>query len=243
MTKKFGAQTTENVERSGDRLGGGRTVLDAGIYRGATVKAAYTGKSQSSNADSITVIMDVNGTEVSSTYWVTNKDGKNTYQTKAGKDALLGGYDDMDQFSLLAGGVPLNEADFEDKVIKIYDFEKRADVEVSRPTMVDCIGEKLTVAIQRTKLNKREKVGDEYVNKAETYEINEIVKFFQDETDLTVEEIKAGLEKADFVHRWEEKFAGQVNDKSVEVSGKPGAPTGGAPQAKSASVTGMFKKK
>ena len=244
MSKKFGAQKTENAERSGDRLGGGRVVLDAGIYRGCTVKAAYTGKSQSSNAESITVIVDVNGQEVSQTFWVTNKDGGNTYKTKTGKDALLGGYDDMDQFSLLTAGVPLNEVDFEDKIVKIYNFDKKADEEVSRPTMVDVIGEKITVAIQRIKQNKREKNDDgEYVNKADTYESNEIVKFFQDETDLTVEEIKSGLEKADFVHRWDEKYSGQVYDKSVEVTGKPGAPKTGAPAPKPAGATGMFKKK
>ena len=56
-------------------------------------------------------------------------------------------------------------------------------------------------------------------------------------------EIKSGLEKADFVHRWDEKYSGQVYDKSVEVTGKPGAPKTGAPAPKPAGATGMFKKK
>lgn len=247
MTKLFGSQTTENVERSGDRLGGGRALVDTGVYD-ATIKAAYVQKSQSSASQGIVVVLDVNGIEVSDTFWITNKEGKNTYTVKgSGKQALLGGYDDMDQFSLLATGVPLNEADFEEKMVQVYDFDQQANVNVARPTMVDAIGEKITVGIHRVKENKRTKGDDgEYHNTAETRELNNIVKFFQIDTGLTVDEIKAGRENPDFINRWKERFGNEVIDKVESVGGKAGAPAAKGPPERAAAASaggGIFKKK
>ena len=112
MTKMFGNVTTAGLESAGDRIGGGRQLLESGIYTG-TVKLAYAGKAKSSASQSVTVHLDINGQEHRETFWVTNKQGENFYADKQDpkKKFPIPGYASIDELCLVTTGFPLSEQD------------------------------------------------------------------------------------------------------------------------------------
>ena len=79
----FGNMSRDGLEESRDVLGGG-FILPTNVYDGI-IKLAYAGKAQSSNAQSVTVHVDIDGKEYRETIWITNRDGQNSYPDK--KDA------------------------------------------------------------------------------------------------------------------------------------------------------------
>lgn len=137
MTKMFGNLTTDGLEVAGDTLGGGGAV-ESGAYDGI-VKAAYVGKSNSSNAQSITVILTVGNREIRDTQWITNRNGENFYVDKndSSKRHPLPGYTLIDELCYCASGKSLAEQDIEEKVLKIYSFEERKEVNQSVPVLTD----------------------------------------------------------------------------------------------------------
>lgn len=244
MSNVFANQTTEGYEEEQDRLGGGGTVA-SGVYD-ATVKLAYIGKSQSSNAQSVSIHLDLDGQsfEYRETVWVTNRDNENFYKDKndASKKHALPGWNLIDSLCLLTTGYGLTDQEMEEKVVNLYDFEQRKEL----PRNVVCItplhGEKITVAILETIEDKNVKDGSgKYVPSGDTRTENHIDKFFHAESGMTVSEIKAGKETGEFKEKWAEKNNGSKKDNSTKdasgaktgAPGKPGGSGDGAAPKKS----------
>lgn len=244
MAKLFGNQTTENHEEEQDRLGGGGTI-ESGAYDGK-ITMAYAGKSQSSDAQSITLHVDVNGFEVRQTFWVTNRENLN-YSTKDGKKTTLMGYSIVDSACLVSTGVPLSEQDVEDKVINLYDFDERKEVPKNMPVFVDLIGKEVTVGVIKQIINKKKKNEStgKYDDIDETREENIFDKFFHTPTKMTSTEAKAGMEEAIFYGKWVEKNTGKTKNKAKKITGG-GASGNGAPPSASGTSTkpksNMFNK-
>lgn len=245
MTKMFGNLSDAGLEKEGDRLGGS-FLFDTGVYL-AEVKLAYAGSSNAgdSKAQSITVHLDIDGKEYRETFWITNRDGNNFYADKqdSSKKRPLPGYTMMDDLALLTTGEALTECEAEEKVHRLYDFEKRAEVPQNVPTLTPMIGQAVRVAIVRQIVNKRAKVGDEYKPTAETREENVVEKFFFADDKRTVTEIREEIDTAVFHDKWLERNAGKVRDKTVEAEGVPGVPGKPAPGKAPAPKTSLFAKK
>ena len=251
MTKMFGNLTTEGLEETGDRLGGG-ALLETGVYTG-TVKLAYAGKSQISDAQKVAVHIDINGTEFREDFYVTNRNGENSYQDKRDpkKKHPLPGFSMIDDLCLVTTGFGLADQDIEEKVIKLYDFEAKRETPQNVPVLVDLLNQPITVAIVKQTVDKRQKADSgEYVATGETRDENVAEKFFHVDTRRTVTEIKAGIEEATFIDKWEAKNAGKTRNKSTGGEGRSGAPGAaarpgvpraaapGAPQAPKKSLFG-----
>lgn len=239
MTKMFGNLTDDGLEKSGDRLGGGG-VFDTGVYDGI-VKLAYAGKSTSSNAQSITAHIEINGREFRETFWITNKNGENFYADKkdAKKRHPLPGFTMVDDLCLVTTGMGLADQNVEEKVVNLYDFDAKKEMPQNVPVLIDLIGKPVTVAMFSQIVDKTAKdANGVYQPTGETRNENVADKFFHQESHRTVTEIREGIEEPVFYGKWEEKNAGQPpRNRAQGVQGNTGAPgrpaaaAGGAPGA------------
>lgn len=227
MTKMFGNFTSDQLdEQAEDRLGGGRSVLESGAYV-ATIKALYAGASEG-GAQNMTLIADIDGKEYRETIYFTNRSGQNYYMTQNNKKAPLPGFITVDHICLVATGQPLSEQDTEDKVVKVWDREARAEVARTVPMLVNCLGKQIELGILKTLENKTEKQGNEYVAIADTIEVNSIDKVFDPDSKLTVVEAM-NEQEAKFYEAWCEKNKGNTRDKRTVKDGQGG--TAGRPTA------------
>ena len=223
--KMFSNMTTDGLEEAGDRLGPGG-LIDTGIYEG-TVKLAFAGSAQSSKAQSITIHIDINGFEFRETFWVTNRDNENFYVDKKdpNKKHPLPGFQMVDELCLVTTGYPLTDQDFEEKVVQLYDYEKKKDAPQNVPVLINLLGKPVRVAVVKQVVDKQKKNdAGVYVNTGETREENVADKFFHQESLRTVSEIRNGAEEATFHDAWKTKNAGKTRNRAKGAQGNSGTP-------------------
>lgn len=244
MSNLFANMTTDGLEQTQDRLGGGYAARETDLYTGK-IKAMYAGQA-ASGARSVSIIMDMeDGQEYRETFYITNKAGQNYFLNKSDptKKVPLPGFTIVDDICLVTTGKPLAEQATEDKVINLYDPEQKKEMPKAVPMLTEVIGNEVTLGILKQLENKSEKVGNDYVPTAETREINVTDKVFHTESRRTVVEAKSGAEKAAFIDSWAERNKGQTRDKrtikdgQAGQAGKPGAPKAAPTAAPAAGAT------
>lgn len=219
--------TKDNLEQEDDRLGGGGGLLDTGIYS-ATVKLAYAGQS-ANGARNVNLIFQMpNGNEFRETIYITNRKGEHFY-LRDGKQMPLPGFSMIDSLCTIATEKPLAEQETSERVVKLYDFDQKAEVNTKVTVLTDLLGKSVSLAILRVLENKSVKDSNNvYQPTAETRELNTIDKVFHTETKLTVSEARKGLEAGEFWDKWEAKNAGKTRD-SRKIKGD-GVGNASAPQ-------------
>jgi len=240
MATLFANMKTDGIEDGGDRLGG-FGAIEANVYTGP-LKAFYAGKS-SGGASSLTVVVGLDGgKEFSETVYITNRAGENFYLDKTDKTKkhMLPGFKTINDIVLCTLGKPLEELQFEDKVINVYDHDAGKEMPKSVPMAVEILGQSITLAIKKTIEDKTKKDGNgEYQPTGDTKEVNNIDKVFDTDSKLTVSEAMNGEKTSAFHDAWIERNKGKVNDKSSKndntrsggVAGRPGGSNAGPPQA------------
>lgn len=227
----FGNLKTDGLEETQDRLGGFKA-LDTDIYTGE-IKVAYAGES-TGGAKSLTVIAMFDGKEYRETLWITNKKGENFFMAKdksgkeTGKKSALPGFTVANDLCLCTIEKEINEVDFQEKVLNIYDPEQKKEMPKSVQVAVDLIGKTVSFAILRSLENKTVQQGNEYVPTNETRDVNNIEKVFNTASKFTVVEAREGAQTATFWDAWLEKNKGTVRDKRTNKG--EGGTSGSAPQ-------------
>lgn len=227
----FGNLKTDGLEESQDRIGGFGAV-ESDIATGV-VKAFYAGKS-AGGANSITVVVALaGGKEYRETLWITNKKGENFFLNKqdSSKKVPLPGFTVADDICLATTGLPLADQEFEEKVLNIYDFDAKKELPKGVQVALEVVGKEVSLGILKELHNKSEKKGDEYVDIAETRDINVIDKVFHTESKKTVVELKNGADEAKFWDQWLEKNKGQVRDRRTIKDGQAGSASKAPPKA------------
>ncbi len=236
----FGDFNTEGMEQSRDVLGGSY-ILESDVYD-AIIKMAYAGTSQTSKSQSVNLTLDIDGKEYRETIWVTNKSNENFY-VKDGKKYPQPGFTTIDDLCLCANGLPLNAQTVEEKVIKIYDFEAKADLPKAVKVITSILNKPVKVAILKSKVDRTKKndATDKYEPTGETKEENTIEKVFHPTLNVSIAEARA-KKPAEFLDKWREKNKGTVKDKSTKEAGNAGRPgankAGNAPAAKANDLFG-----
>lgn len=230
---------------------GGASLLDGGIY-GAEITMAYMQKSKEQNGKGgalgvfLTFKTD-DGKQVRQTIYITSgvdKGSKPTYTDKDGNEQYLPGYLMMNSLTCLTIGKELHEElDEEEKAVKIYNFEAKADVATKVPVLTELIGQKIKLGVVKQVVSKKKLEGGQYVLTGETAEQNEVTKFFRYDDTMTTSEILGEKEEATFYKDWLAKFEGKVIDKTEK--GGPAAAGGTAPAGKPAAAkpaSSLFKR-
>lgn len=237
MSGLFSGLTTDGLEETQDRLGGYQP-FDSDIYTGL-IKAAYAGQS-AGGAKSVSLIVDFNGKEYRETVYITNRKGENFFYNKndTTKKVPLPGFTTIDNICLVTTGAPLSEQPTEEKTIKVYDPEARAELPKAVQMLVDLIGKEVSLGILRSLENKNEKnANNEYVPTADTRETNYIDVVFHTPTKMTVVEARNNAEAPAFWDAWSDRNKGntkdnrEIKDGQGGKSGRPGSNNSGPPQS------------
>lgn len=219
----FGNLTDAGLEKAEDKLGGsGSYLIESGIYE-ATIKHAYAGES-AGGALSVSFIFDVDGKEHRETMYVTNKEKENFY-LKGKKKCPLPGFTTVNDICLIACGEPLSAQESEPKVIKVYDYNLKAEANKEVPMLTNLIGKKVALGILRQIENKSKKndATGKYEAVEETREINVIDKVFHPEAHLTVAEALANKTEPVFWDKWLKQNEGVVRNRCTYRGPKKGS--------------------
>lgn len=231
-------ETASDIKEEKDVLGGG-FVLDTDVYD-VTITLAYAGVSKK-GSHFLTIHADANGRELRHTFYVTNKEGKNFYvNKKTGDKEFLPGWNAANGLALLIANKELPALAAEEKVVKLYDFDAKAEVPTKVMAMTELHGGRVKLAVenQLVDINQETAPGSNvYVPTGKTRNQNEIVKVFFIEDGRTVTEIRQNVETAEFMPKWLERNKGKVSDKTdkkAAAGARPGMPGMGAQTQKPA---------
>ena len=241
----FGNLKSEGLEETTDRLGGGFQARDTGAGD-FTIKAFYAGSSDGGAQNVSIIAVDAKGVEYRETIYITNKKGENWFLNKDDntKKVPLPGFTTINDICLLTTEKPLCDQEWEEKTIKIYDFESKKDMPTAVLMAVDVVGQPVTLGLLKVLENKKKKDGaGGYETTAEEITKNTIAKVFHTESKLTWVEAENGSE-AEFYDKWVEKYnATFVQDKREIKDGQGGKPVSKTPpQAGGAGGTAAPKK-
>lgn len=218
----------EEIKTSGDVLGGG------GLFESAIVKfriaAAYAGKS-SGGARNVTLELREKGTDRNyrETVYVTSgtaKGGKPYYE-RNGEKHFLPGYEVMDAICMMTTNKGIADQTIEQKTLKIWDSEAKAEIPQEVPVLVDLTGKEINLGILKLRRNNSKKDGNgEYQDTNEERFENVIDRVFHEPSMKTMTEARNKAD-AEFHQKWTQKWEGKVKDQFKEVTGgaKDGRPS------------------
>lgn len=229
----------ESIQAETDSVGGGG-VLDSAIYH-STVTMAYLSKS-AGGALALNLHFKTDaGREGRQQLWMTSGDAKgnkNFFEDKQGNKKFLPGFNNANSLCLLTVGKQISEMVPEQKVVNVYSPDAGKEVPTQVDVLVELLNQEVYLGLQKQTVDKRVKADNgTYVATGETREQNELDKVFRLRDKMTVAEIKAQASEPVFFTTWENKFTGQVLDRTDKKSGAAaGAPArspliGGGQQA------------
>lgn len=232
MLASLKAEDGVKVAEDKDTLGGGFGPIESGAYR-AKIGMAYVAKSTGGALGLfLTLLVGEENKEVRQTLWMTsgNAKGNKPYYTKDGENFPLPGFSAANSLAALTTGMPMADLDTEEKVIKLYNSEAKADVPTKVDAVTALIGQEIVVGIIKQTVDKSQKneATGEYVATGETRDENEIDKFFCAKDgfeNMTTTEIKA-KGTAEFYPEWTKKWTGvtRMKAKGAAAGGTAGAP-------------------
>lgn len=231
-------KTAADVQKEQERVKGKRTPpLSSDIYN-LIIKHAYARKSKG-GAIGVNLVFNVVGEdrELRDQQWITSGDSKGNktfYETEQdGKKVkkFLPGFIMIDELSRLTLGKGILACATEKKVIPLYSRDANAEVPTEVDMFTELLGKAVCAAVLQT-LQDRTKKNDQtgkYEPTGQTFESNEVNKYFNATDRKTAIEVEANID-ADYHKAWLDKWKGQVDDQSTatESTGTAGAPAGSA---------------
>lgn len=235
-------ESGSDIKDEGDFLGG-FSPFESDIYD-FTITSAYLSKADSGAKCLNVSFKDAKGKELKQSFWYTSgtaKGGKNFYiNQKTLEKHFLPGFTMAKHLALLAVGKELQNLVIEERPMKLYSREAKAEVVTPVAMCVEMIGKSVSVGVVKRIVDKTKETGavDEngkkvYMATGETRTENEAVKLFRTRDKMTVTEIIAKVETAEFSTKWLERWKGQTEDRTKKVNGTAGAPVMGTPQGDS----------
>ena len=218
-------------------------VLESGAYK-AKIALAYLTKSGGGAIGLVLSAKTEQGRDIRSTLWMTSGTAKgclNYFTDKNGEKQYLPGFNLANSLALLTVGKEISELDTEQKVVKVYNAEAKADVPTKVDMLVELLDQEILIGLIKQVVDKTKKneTTGEYEPTGETREENEIDKFFRARDRMTTAEIRGQAEEASFIDVWTAKWEGHTKDKA---KGAAAGGTAGAPKKAGAPAAGASKK-
>ena len=240
LLKAMAVEDTD-IQTERDSIGGA-VLLESGTYT-CTVVNAYIKKSDKGALGLFITFKTEDGKEFRMTQYMTGGDAKGNlpyYTDKEGKKQFLPGFNIANSLSLLTIGKEISELDTEEKVIKLYNTDAKAEVPTKVDMVVDLLGQEIIVGVIKQTVDKTKKndATGEYEATGETRDENEVDKLFRASDKMTTAEIRAQASEAAFFKAWSEKNTGVSRNKAGKSSGggNAGSPrtagTSGTPKPK-----------
>lgn len=217
-----------SIKDETDTVGGGSkfSTLESGLYP-CTVTMAFLAKSAGGALALDLTLKTATGNELKQKLWMTSgtaKGGKNYYE-KDGVKNYLPGFIAANALCVLTEGKEISAMDTENKVIKLYSFEAKAEVPTKVDVVMDLLNKEILVGVIKQTVDKNTKnEAGVYVPSGDVREENEIDKFFHAESRMTTVEIKAGATQAVFANTWNDKNANVTRNKAKGAGANAGTP-------------------
>lgn len=233
----------QSIADEKDSVGSGG-VLSSGLYP-ATIKLAYVTISDGGATGLVIHTKTSEGRDIKSTQWMTSgtaKGAKNFYE-KDGTKNYLPGFLLAQSLALLTTGKEISELETEEKVVKLYSSNAKAEVPTKVQMVMDMLGKEILIGLIKQTVDKNVKDGNGiYVPSGETREENEVDKFFRASDRKTTAEIRAKADEAVFVDTWADKWTDKVRNKATGATGQAGAPkaANASPAASKKPTTSLF---
>lgn len=221
---------TEHIDEK-PRDYAGFEALDSDLYK-TTVKMAYL-VIHESKAQGIAFEFDLGGGKIFKIEQIIKtKEGKNYFiNTKTKLTAPLAGFTVVDDICTITTGKGLKGQATEQKIVKVYNFDKKEDVPTQVHVLTDLLGKEVGLAVIKRLENKSKKEGDRYVATSETITRNDIVKAVYPDNGTTVGE---RTEKKDptWAAGWVKNNKGKTKEKlTYKGNSSGGSAAGGTPPA------------
>ena len=233
--------TDDTIAQERDSVGGNGP-LDSGLYT-MSIAMAHIKKADSGALGLVLSLKTEDNKEVRQTMWMTSgsaKGGKNYYE-KDGEKHYLPGFLQANAIALLSCGKEISDLDTEEKVIKLYSFDAKAEVPTKVDAVVDLIGKQIIVGLIKQTVDKTAKDGNGvYQPTGDTREENEIDKIFRASDRMTTAEIRAQATEATFIDTWANKWTGKTKNKAKGFTGTAGAPGAKPAAASTKPTTSLF---
>lgn len=235
------ADQQKDAEKEKDILGGRRPMLPTDAYD-AKIETVYATKS-AGGANALNFVFKVGDQTFRSTQYITSKKGESFYMTKDNKKSPLPGYALVNALTKLTAGKEIPALVFEDKIVKIYNFDTKKEEPKTMPVAVELSGLDINIGIELVLENKRAKdQAGQYVDTPETKEVNEWTRVFHPTTGQTVSEYDA-QKPSEFKAAWLAKFKGVVRDetnKALKSTAPAAGTSSGSVAGASAAKTSLF---
>lgn len=220
-------QTDKTIEAEKDTLGGGGFIIPSQAVE-LVIDTAYIDQSKNG---AYSLNLTFKDSPLRSTIYMTNRKGENFY-VRDGKKNYLPGFSLANALCLLTVGKELSTLEAEEKVLNVWNSELGKVAPTTKPVIMELLGETIIAGVLQRVENKSKfnQARNEYEPTNDKREFNEIVKFFQASSGLTVAEITAESKEAVFLEQWKDKWDGVVDDRYKEVASTPvtsGTPVGG----------------
>lgn len=239
-------KTDDSIQNEQDAIGGSR-LLDSGLYH-CKVKMAYLLAAGSGAIGLHLTFITTDNQEFNQTLYLTSGTQKgclNYYVNKNGEKQYLPGFNLGNALALLTVGKEIAQLDSEEKVVKTYSAEVKAEVPTKVDYLPELVDQEIIVGLIKQISPKSIKdASGKYVPTGETREENDIDKFFRASDRKTTAEVRAQEETASYIDKWEARWAGKVKDRTKNMpAATPGAPKlAGVPAASTAKpTTSLFK--
>lgn len=218
---------TEHIDEK-PRDYAGFEALDSDLYRGK-VKMAYLVVHES-KAQGIAFEFDISGKTFKTEQIVRTKAGKNYFiNTQTKLKAPLGGFTVVDDICTILTGKGLKGQNTEQKVVKVFNFDKKEDVPTQVHVLVDLIDKEIGIAVIKKLENKSKKEGEgeaaKYVATSETTTRNDIVKAVYPQDGATVGE-KSEKKPATWAAGWLKNNKGKTKEKLTYKGASEGVGSG-----------------
>lgn len=229
-------KNTEVDVKEKDTLGG-MQLFETNVYD-FEIKMAYVEQSSGGALGATLVLETEAGQNYRETIYFTNKKGETFFTNSKGETQHLPGFNLLNSITMLTIQTELTDMDTEERVVKAWDSDAKAEINKNVDAFVDLIGQRIKLAVEKQLQDKQVKVDGEYVNSGETVERNAIVKAFHHEKLVTLTEALAKIEP-EFLDKWVAKNQGKLIDKTKKDKNGPakGAPAA-AGEAKAAKAKG-----
>lgn len=223
----FGNLNSGNdIKEQGDVLGGG--VSESDLYD-AEIKVAYAIEANSKAKGVVLELKLEGGGTMKETVYVTSGEAKGckNYYEKDGEKHFLPGFSLINAICMLTVEKELQAMAIEQKTLKIYDYDAKAEVPKEVPVLVELTGKKIKVGALKVRRNKTKNENGTRVTTNEEQFINELDRVFHYPSGVTIAEARA-KQPAEFINKWLAKWKGQVKDtfQAVQGGGTAGRPSG-----------------
>ena len=246
-----GLGATEGIKDDGDFLGG-YNPFESDLYD-FIVKAAYFTLS-AGGAKCLNVILKQDKRELKQQFWITSGTGKGCLpyyiNQKTQEKQFLPGFTVANHLAkLTCKGKAIGQMVVEERMIKMYNKAAKAEIPTKVLMCIEMLDQAVTAGVVKRLVDKTKDTGTVdasgkkiYMATGEFRTENEVVKFFRTRDRMSVAEIEAKAEKAEFATRWLDKWFGQTEDKRTQNNGTAGTVNAGtnAAPVESAAVAGLF---